>query len=121
MRLPGLLVLLLAFVFAPIGGCLGALAGAIIAAIVTSRRERARDGVMVSPRPPMGRFVRIGLGVVAGFVVGYGAAIGILSIIYSVQGPSFASYGWAFAAVWTPKVLALAGATLGGLIANPNS
>jgi hypothetical protein len=112
----------LAFFIAPAGACLAAIVGAIAAAMITSRRERARQGVEVSPRPPLGRGARIIIGVLVGLVAGYGAAIGLLGLFYALQGSNtFASYGWAFAAVWTPKVMALAGATLGGLLANPNA
>ncbi len=108
----------LAFVIAPMGAVVMAIVAATLAALTTARRQRAADGVVVAPRPAMGRTGRMILWGIAGFVLGYGAAVLTLAVFYQLRGtPYFSSYFWAYAAAWFPFALAFGGATVGVLIA----
>lgn len=110
----GAAAMALAFVFAPMGAVVSAIMAATIAAVVTARRQDDRDGISVAPRPAMGRTSRAILGGVAGFVLGYGAAMLILYIFYQLRGtPYFSSYVWAYAAAWFPLALAATGVAAG--------
>jgi hypothetical protein len=108
----------LAFVIGPFVACLIALVAATVAAIMVSRRDRARAEGQLPPAQPWGRGPRAVLGAILGAVGGYGLAIALLALFYALRGsPYFSSYAWALAAAWTPFIAAIAGGGLGIWIA----
>jgi hypothetical protein len=108
----------LAFVIAPLGACATAIAAAATAAVVTGRRERARQGGSLGPSRPWSRTARGVAGGFGGFVLGYGAAVLILYAFFQLRGsPYFSRSVWALAAAWFPFILGLAGAAGGALLA----
>jgi hypothetical protein len=114
----GAAAMALAFVFAPMGAVVLAIAAATCAAMVTARRQRDRHGIVAAPRPGLGRTARGVIGGVAGFILGYGIAVLALYVFYQLRGsPYFSSYLWALAAGWSPFLLAGLGAAGGAALA----
>jgi hypothetical protein len=104
----------LAFVIGPFVACLVALVAAATAAIVVSRRDRARADGRLPPPHPRGRASRAMIVGLLGGIAGYLVAVALLAVVYALRGsPYFSSYGWAYAAAWTPFMAALVGGGLG--------
>jgi membrane-associated PAP2 superfamily phosphatase len=114
----GAAAMALAFVFAPLGACVTAIVAATAAAIITRRRQREFEAISIAPRPGWSRRTRGMVGGLAGFALGYGAALLILAVFYQLRGsPYFSSYLWALAAAWSPFLPAGLGAAGGASLA----
>lgn len=105
----------LAFVIGPLGGLVSAAIGAVWAVLAIRRRMRRREDGTLGAAQPWTPTSRIVLGILIGLVAGYAAAWLLIQIFYAARGSQyFATYVAALIVAWTPIVLALGCAGLGG-------
>lgn len=105
----------LVFIIGPLGGLVSAPIGAAWAVLASRRRMRRREEGTLGAARPWTPTTRIILGILIGLVAGYTAAWLVIQIFYAARGSHFfTTYAAALAVAWTPIVLALGCAGLGG-------